>query len=63
MLGFSVSNLLQWHEAWRIKRRADVGVFRLSDVYGVQLREPFACRLRVVVPAHSTVLRQIALVL
>jgi hypothetical protein len=51
VLGFSVSNLTWWHEAWRIERHPDIGVFRPSLAYGVQLREAFTSRPRVLVSA------------
>lgn len=60
VLGFSVSNLPWWHEAWRIEWRADIGVFRLSLAYGVLLREGFTSRLRVVLSGHRAVLRHAA---
>lgn len=53
VLGFWVSNLMWWHEAWRIGRRPDIGVFRPRLAYAVQLREAFTSR-RV---GHRTVLR------
>ncbi|KAJ4992771.1 hypothetical protein SVAN01_01817 [Stagonosporopsis vannaccii] len=60
VLGFSISNLPWWHEAWRIERRADTGVFRLSLAFGVLLREGFTNRLRVVLSGYRAVLRHAA---